>query len=195
MVAMTMTKPKTKSTMPDFEAAKARWAEVDAKRSALVERHDGMELALNYARNGVDKRVPKEIRAKAGPHNNLANRNPQKLAGEIDDVAYEIADSNAEYGAERERWQAASRDETARIAQELQPRHRAAVQKIAGALEDLSRAMEAETGVRAELTRTAPEATSAYLPDCSSFLNFASLAVWQTPASQWARHMRKMEIL
>ncbi len=195
MVAMTMTKPKTKPTMVDFEAATARWAEVDAKRRALVERLDGMELALNYARNGVDKRVPEAIRAKADPYFNLANGNPRKLAGEIDDVGYEIAENNTEYGAERELYQAAARRETARLAKELQPRHREAVQAIAGALESLSRALEQESDIRSELTQTAPEATSAYLPNCSGFLAFGSLADWNSPASQWARQMRKMEIL
>ncbi len=194
-MATTMTKPKTEPTMPDFEAAEARWAEVDAKRRGLVERQDGMELALNYARNGVDKRVPEAIRAKADPYNNLADRNPRKLAREIDDIAHEIADSNVEYGAVRERWQAASRRKTAQIAIKLQPRHREAVKAIAAALEALSSALEQESDIRSELTQTAPEATSAYLPNCSGFLNFGSLADWNSPASQWARHMRKMGIL
>lgn len=195
MLMPTQKKPNPRLVPPSFKEAAARWAKADAKRTALVESHEGMELALNYARHGVDTRVPKEIRAKAEPYAGLANGHPRKLAAEIDSVSYEIAENNETYGDEREKYQAAARVETARIAQALQPRHRVAVKAIAKALEDLSRALEAEADIRAELAHTAPEATSAYLPDCSSFLSFGSLAAWDSPASVWAREMRRLKIL
>ena len=106
-----------------------------------------------------------------------------------------IEESTPEYHRGCELWAAACRRETTLIASALQPRHRRAVKKMAKALEALSIAMTEEHETRAELHRTAPERESAHLPDCSHDLNIGTLADWNSPASGWARRMRKLTIL
>ena len=196
-MSVTKTKSKPESAVSDFLTAKTRFEKASAGYDAKHEAVENIRAALFWSRasdtekNSIAISVRERVQA-AYPKSLPQLRN---LARQAEDADEALEDATPGFLVERELWQAACRRETVRIAVGLQPRHRAAVQKIAGALEDLSRAMEAETDVRAELARTAPEATSAYLPDCSSFLQFNSLAVWHTPASQWARHMRKMEIL
>ena len=192
----TKTKPKpAEHAVPDFEAAKARWAEIDVKRRKLLEQSDGIRLAQNYARSGVDKRVPEAIRAKADPYLKLAKRSPQKMAQQLEDVLYAIEDFDPKFQVERDLYQAACQRETSRVALDLQPRHRAAVKEIVKAIEALSRAMTDEIETRAELARTAPDTSSAYLPNCVAGLTIGTLADWNSQASEWARRMRRIGVL
>lgn len=182
---------------PDFATAKARYdkalAEYEAKREA-VENARAALLWENTADSDRPSLAPAiRERAKAAYPKFLPRRS--KIIHEAESAADTFADAEPAYQVERELYLAAARRETARIAQELQPRHRTAVRAIATALEALSRALEAEGEVRAELAATAPESSSAYLPDCSSFLAFGSLVPWDSPASVWARHMRHLKIL
>ncbi len=196
MVAMTMTKPKPEPAAPSFETAAARWREIDAKHRALLDRREGMALAQSLTFNGDNTRTPQHLRDKAKPYLKLASRRPLKLDEQRADIADEIDEFTPVYQAAHENWQAARRRETNRLASEIQPRHQEAVSAIAKALEALSVAIDDEIATRTELAQVgAPEHESALLPDCSGDLLVGSLADWNSPASAWAREMRKIGIL
>ena len=192
---MLSTKTKPKTAVPDFATAKARWAEIDAKHRDLIERRDGIQLALSFSKSGLDKRTPEALVAKARPFLDQARGRPRTLARQLTKLEDEIEDLTTKVQVELELWQAARRQETGRIARDLQPRHRAAIKEIAKAVEALSRAMTEELDTRAELARTAPEQTSAYLPNCIGGLVIGTLVDWNSPASEWARAMRELKIL
>ena len=192
----TMLKQKiAEPPVPDFETVRARWTEFRDKDRDLIARHEGIKLALTFAKGGVDDRAPQHLRDKAEPYLALAKRRPRVLANQLEDVVDEIEDFKPKLGVEHELWQAARRRETNRLAGEMQPRHRAAVKAMAKALEALSVAMTDETEIRAELARVAPERESAKLPNCSDGLRVGTLADWNSPASEWARNVRKLKIL
>lgn len=197
-MSKTTLKLKTaESGAPDFETAKARFekasAEFDAKREAV----ENTKSALYWSKTSDGDRASiapaiRERVARAYP-NGVPRR--AKLVRQAEDAAEALEDATPGFEVERELYAAAARRETAKIAQELQPRHRTAVQAIAKALEALSLAMAEETDIRVELAREAPEGKSAYLPNCSAYLSFGSLADWNSPASQWARKMRELKII
>ena len=180
---------------PSLESAEARWAKIQAKHCKMIEARDGMEMARSFSLDRNNKRVPPHLRKKAAPFLKMAVRRPEKLNDQLADIEDEIDESTSEYEAVRDLWNAARRRETTRIAGDLQPRHRVAVIKIAEALSAMSRAMEAEAEIRAELARTAPEVESALLPNCIAGLVIGSLGDFNSPASDWARRMRKIGIL
>ena len=191
----TMTKPEAETAMSDFDAAEARWKEVRDKDRELTERHEAMRLALSLTFDGSGKRAPEHLREKAKPFLKLAAKRRGKLTDQIADVEDEIDDFKPKLMVENELWQAARRRETNRLAGDLQPRHKVAVKSIATALEALSIAIEEETTTRAALARVAPEPESALLPNCSHDLLVGTLTDWNSPASAWARRMRKLQIL
>ena len=174
-MATTMTKLKDESTAPSLESAEARWAKIHAKHCKMIEARDGMQMARSLYFDRNNKRVPERLRKIAAPFMKLAVRRPQKLDEQLDDVADEIADFEPEYQAERDLW--------------------AAVLKIGEALSALSLAMEEEAEIRSELASTAPETESALLPNCIAGLVVGSLGDFNSPASDWARRMRKIGIL
>jgi hypothetical protein len=93
-------------------------------------------------------------------------------------------------GPEREEWDAACRAEVERIGAVLQPRHRAAVKRMAEALTLLCAAIAEEQDTRAELRQAVPgDWGSCILPDCSSSLWLGRLDDFNSPASQWNRDM------
>ena len=188
-------KPRTAEPVSEFDAAKARWIEATAKHRELVERAEAMELALKFTSEDAVGRAPQHLREKAGPFLKLAAKRRPKVIEQLADTEVEIEDSTPMYQVDRDLYQAACRRETSRIARDLQPRHRAAVKAIATALEALSLAIEEETTTRAELAHVAPERVSAHLPDCSHDLVVGTLADWNSPASAWARRMRKLSVL
>ena len=192
---MLKTKSRLDPAEPDFVAAQGRWNEIRATDRELMARHEAMRLALLFTANQDISRVSKDQLDKAQPYMNLANRRPEKLQDDLGDVADEIAVFKPKLGVEHELWQAARRRETNRLAGELQPRHQAAVKGIAKALETLSLAIEQETTTRKELARVAPERESALLPNCSDDLVVGTLADFNSPASAWAKRMRRLKIL
>jgi hypothetical protein len=84
---------------------------------------------------------------------------------------------------------------TSEIAISLQSRQRQAVQRIAAALEVLSRALADANDINAELERRAPLPTSRYLPFVTGELYFAALGDPNSAASAWARRMKQIGIL
>ncbi len=193
----TMTKPKAEPAEPDFKATEARFKKVSAGYAALHEAVENARAALLWSRASDSEKhsIATSVRERVQEAYPDGLPPLRKLARQAEDAAEALDDATPSFLVERELWAAASRRETARIALELQPRHRADVKAIAKALEDLSRSMAAEVETRAELARVAPEQSSAYLPNCSGFLSFNSLADWNTPVSQWAREMRRLKIL
>ena len=192
----TMLKPQTaEPAVSDFETAKARWKKIAGKRREMLARHEGMAAALSLTSGESTRNVAQSVRDQAAPYLDLAGRRRRKLIGQIEDLVEEIEEFTRKNQDENEIWQAARRRETSRLAGELQPRHRAAVKAMAKALEALSLAMSDEIEVRADLARVAPERDSAKLPDCSTGLAIGTLADWRSPASEWARNVRKLKIL
>ena len=178
----------------EFEAAKSHWNEISAKHVELVDRTDGMRLAISFALHGIDKHTPAHLREKAKPYMRTADRRPVKFAEEIEDAETELADFKPKLGVENEAWQAALRRETDRLGATLQPRHREAVVSIGAALEALSQAILAERQVRADLARLAPLPTSANLPDLSSTLQVGCLGDWDSPAWNWRRRCHQIGV-
>lgn len=116
----------------------------------------------------------------------------------IDDLA-ELTDRIQEHApilaTARDDLARAKRNATNEAALTLQPRHKAAVRRIADALENLSRALAEEADLHDELRRTAPLAESKFMPDMHSDLHDMALSKRGSRASEWARKARTLKIL
>lgn len=179
----------------EFEAAEARWDEINGTHTELVEREEAMRLALSLAVSKNTDRVPQHLRDKAAPHLKLAQRRRPKLIDALADLTEEIQDHNPVAHAAREEWERAQRAETNRIALGLQGRHRSAVKEIATALEALSRAIAAEQDCHDELRRQAPKPTSPNLPDLHSDFHDMAVSQWGSTAWHWAKCVRDLKII
>jgi hypothetical protein len=153
------------------------------------------ELALSLARNPVAAGSYRtdDARKKAGAFLKTAARRPEVLVEEARQLGYELEDSAAEFGRERDAYHEAVRTESNRVAAELAPKHHAAVKRIAAAIEELSRASAVERAVRAEFAARAPESTSAMLPAMDGC--FGVLAEFDSLLSGWARVARRLGYL
>ena len=179
----------------EYLAAVAHYREISERHAELFNAESGMRLARSMAASGDNKRVPEKLRATAHPYIKLARKRPEKISENLLDVQDELAEFLPIFFAETEAIAAAKRRETNRLAGLLQPRHRAAVREMASALEQLSRATEAEREVRAELARRAPLPTSPNLPDLSGELLLGCMFEHDGRLWSWARHIRKLGIL
>ena len=195
-----MSKSKTETAPPaglsEFEAAAARWNEIRGTRNALLDKIASCRLAISMANNpGDNGNVPDPLRAKAEPYLRDARKWPEKLREIIGETELELENINKTYSDENDLWEAARRRETNRLALALQPKHRAAVRRMADAIEALSAAIADERECRAELRRIAPLPESPNLPDLSSDLLVGCVSEYNAPAWHWARRIRKMNIL
>jgi hypothetical protein len=193
MLARRKTEPPPK--LSPYETACQRWRGFDAKRKELIERIDGMRLAYSFARSEDMTQVPAHLVEKAKPFMIEARRRPARLVENISELEDERAEQASVIQAERELHQAAQRAETNRIANELQPRHKAAVKAMAAAMEKLSQAIADEREVREELKKSAPLPNSAKLPDLFSDLLVGTLADWGSPMWKWAKKVRDLGAL
>ena len=168
-----------------FEQARARWDAIRQQRREIGNRLDGAAAALALALNPPGKNEPFSplLREKARTH--LAGRpaNPDRLRREIGEFQDQLADLQRSYMTEAEAWRAAVEDEGARVAAAVRPRHRAAVGRIAKAVEALSAAIEAEREVRRELVGLGSFA----LVDAGH--EFGTLAEYNSPLSVWNRRV------
>lgn len=171
---------------------KALSEDLTAKRD-LLER---MRMAHQLAGvQRVDERS-EHLVARIGPELlERARRRKAKFADEIENLADEIAAAEPGFAAARDEHQMSAGILTGELAIELQPRHAAAVKAIAAALEALSRALQAEEDVRAELAMAAPMPASPYLPDCASLLHAARLSDPRSAAAAWAERVRQLGVL
>ena len=194
-----MLKPKSK-TEPEvesieFEAARARWAEINDQHREMVQRLDAMGIAKSWAGAPNADNMPQRLREKAHPFLKVAGKRPAKFAEQIADLQDEIAAFQPAYIAASEEWAGAMQAETDRIAVELQPRHRAAVQAVAKALESLSQAVADEIECHAELRRLAPLAASANMPDMAAHFLDICLSERGSRAWYWAKRARDLKII
>jgi hypothetical protein len=168
-----------------FESAKARWERVSAERRALRDKLDGAKAALVFAdyRPGPGEYLSPTIEDKARRY--LDGRAPDRdrLTRQIVDLEYELNEAAAIYSIESTAWKLALENEARRRAEALRPRHRAAVKRMAKAVEELSAAVEAERAVRGELA----EVGSAALPDASR--EFGTLHEYSSLLSGWNRRL------
>lgn len=189
----TRSKPPAEPTHETFLAAREAWRKVDAEMQRLNAEATGWKYAIEIT--GTPGNVPDRIREAAGEERlELARKKPRRALQRLEDARDDRDKFTAKYAAAAEAWAAAKRRETNRIARELQPQHRAAVQAIAKALEELSLAIFAERECRQELARRAPETQSAYLPDCTPPA-IGALGDVGSPASAWAKQMRKLGVI
>ena len=169
-----------------FEAAKARWAEVSAERRALKDKLDGCRSALVLADHkpgrGEYMSSVVEDRARRFLDGRLPNR--ELLARQVVELEDALAQQAESYSVEAAAWRAAVEAESARRAEALRPRHRAACRRIAQLVEQLSLAVEAERAVRAELAEIG---AGGALPDGSRELG--SLAEYGSTLSAWNRRL------
>jgi hypothetical protein len=173
------------SEASEFEAAKARWGAVRRERQELKARLDGAKAALVFAENPPSRGdfVSPVLASRAQAY--LAGRQPNadRLRREILDLDDELAQTATRYSIEATSWRLALEAEAARRAEQVRPRHRAAVKRIAQLVEQLSLAVEAERAIRAELA----EVGSSALPDASRELG--SLNEFNSVLSSWNRRM------
>ena len=126
-----MLKPKRKTDentvdamAPSSEFIESRkcWTEIHTKHQELVEKRDGLELAVSLTRHPQDaRRVSEALKKKAFPYRKLAQKRPHQVADIIDEARDEIEEMAPEYFAASERWHGAQRAETNRIAAHRRP--------------------------------------------------------------------------
>ena len=163
-------------------------------RSELVRSKEARELAL-VLREIRLRRSPIEWTTPARRRHHFSRRRarrPKTWKMRSGSSATRSRTSAKAFQAERDAFNEAVRTESNRIATELAPTHKAAVRRIATAIEELSRAVTAERAVREEFARLAPEQTSA-----RSALDgiWGSLADPNGMLSNWARTARKLGYL
>lgn len=181
----------------EFEAAQSEFKAVQGKHMEMCGRLETMKLAQNYAgaKDITKTNAPAHLQERAKPFMKLAGRRPEKFREQIEDLWIEIEEHQPFYTRANEIWQAAMQAETARIAIELQPRHREAVRNIATAFEDLSKAIADEQALHAELKQTAPLPVSNYMPRLTDEFGDICLSVWGSRAWRWVRHVKKLKII
>jgi hypothetical protein len=190
---MVFAKKSTPDPPPsEFELARDRYSRSQAELEKLSAEERSLRLALGLANNPTDADSDRcaEARRIAGKYYGLAVRRPDQVAARLREIQYELDDRNNEFVTERDLWEVARRRETTRIAEQLAPKHRAAVMAIARAFEALSAAIQSERDVHAELSRTAPERESALLPSMAPAIG--TLAEYDSVAAAWARRYRQM---
>lgn len=195
---MIFLKPADETLPVDFDAAKAAWSSARTRLRTMIKQKKRLETALILARQAdpdpnTDRAAA--LRTELASDIERAQKYPKRVAVEIEEIDYEIDLFEPQHNSARDTFRIAAGEEACRIATELQPRHRAAVAKMANALEALSRAIAEERSVREEFAATAPEPTSCLLPNISSSLRFADLSTWDSPASQWARDVTRMKVI
>jgi len=181
-----------------FDEARVRWqAARDAVRE-LRERLADARAALtlaNYEATPGERFALRPLRARAVQflaERDLSERHIRRAIEDLEDALAAAMErlraAQVDYEAERDR-------EGDALARRLQPRHRAAVMKLAKAIEALSAATAEERAVRAELLASGLAPTGhPLLPDASSVL-LGSLDEFESPASRWARDMRRQGVL
>jgi hypothetical protein len=183
----------------EFAAARERLRAVDTPFQALVEKRESARVGLSLSRNQRDAESDRceAARRQAGDYFALARKRPDKVAAEIADLDYEIESQEPNVVREREIWNVAVRKEATLIAIGMQPRQRAAAEKIGRGLEMLSAGLDEESLVRQDFANASPDqSVSAYLPDCSMELaSTGSLSDWGSGASVWARRLKGIGIL
>jgi hypothetical protein len=193
MRALLRTVPAEPEEPADFAAARQRWQAAWAQRRALVDRLAGARAALGQLEReeGAPPFGPRLVEA-AERFLNGRVLSGRQLRREIEDAEDALAAAAAEHAREAAAWRQAAAAEAARRATELRPRHRAAVAKIAAAVEALSAAVEAERALRRELADSEVGAYAS-LPDGSQGLG--TLGEWHGQLSTWARHVRQLGLL
>ena len=191
--------PKADPLAPSarYEAAARRWGKLARRRAELLERVEGITLALSLASNQGDaSRVPEHLKKLAAPYQQDARNEPRRLVKRLATTNQDLAAlRNGKSGESFQAWQGAMREETNRIARLLQPAHRKAVADMVKAVELLSQAIHAERDVLAELRERAPLAESAYLPDLGHVLGTDTLSDINSPLWRWGRWVRQLKIL
>lgn len=185
-------KAKQQQVESGFEAARRRYEQRTLPYLTMLEEERALAIAISLAANYQDADADRCAAARviAAKYRKIAERQPEEARRRLEQIRYDIEEAAPQYRAEVDAWNAAKRDETNRIARELVPAHRAAVEAIGKAFEELSQAIESERTVRAELVRRAPEPASALLPDASPAIGV--LAEWDSAPSTWARKIRNL---
>ncbi|WP_024577964.1 MULTISPECIES: hypothetical protein [unclassified Afipia] len=181
----------------EFESAKARWLPVKAKLAAMESYLKALRTVVAFeAASDFERKGPRLAHMRAAIAAAFPDGPPRRgLAALIEKAEGELEDFHAVVADERDRFQIAVQAESTRIGERLQPAHLAATQDIAAALETLTRAIAAADAIRAEFASSAPEPTSALLPDVTAELRQSRLDVWNSSAASWARRLREMRIL
>jgi hypothetical protein len=166
----------------EFELARRRWEKVTAERRALKDRLDGCKAAVVLAEHkpgrGEYLSPLIEDRARRYLDGRLPNR--ELLARQVVELEDELAQAAERYGREAE---------AHRRAEALRPKHKAAVRRIAKAVEELSAAVEQEREVRRELG----ELGSTALVDAGC--EFGVLSEYGSALSSWNRRLLQAGVL
>lgn len=194
MTATTATKVKEKPVEPtELELAGDEYFPLRAERKALINQCDHMQatLQLSSMPEPLPLRSVIAIEA-AGEDLAIARRNPRRFELKLFELRDRLDDLNAPFEQARERYERACSSEARRIAEELVPRHRAAVASIHASLIQLSNALAEEVGIHDEFGAKSPTAwPSQLLPNMSGvFKKAAWLSHYDSIGSIWVREAR-----
>jgi hypothetical protein len=188
--------PSSPQTYADVREA---WLQAKANFKAFQQRLDDLRFAENFEHarsvSHDDSRVDAaKARLKAAfPEGPPRQRQLPELIRQAENA---VDDARPGYELAADRYEVARHAESERIGLELQPTYLAAIKSIAEALDVLNDALAAEDSVRAEFAVTAPQPSSALLPDLSAELHSACrLDRWNSAAAKWARHLTELGFL
>lgn len=196
---MALRKILDRSEPSPYELARQRWVEARGEVRELTERLEDAKAAMRlhgYDAGHGERLTLAPLRERATRFlagRDLSERQIRRAAEDLEDLLGPALERlrRAQEEHERERDQAGLA-----LARQLQPRHRAAVRKLAKAIEALSAATAEEREVRAELLASGLAPTgSPLLPDASSMLRLGTLGEFESPASRWAREMHRLGAL
>lgn len=192
-MSATATKVIPGPELSEFEWARDAYLALRSQRKALINRCDQMQTALHLSSQPepLPQRSIVAISA-AGDDLASARRNPRRFELALFELRDKVDDLSAPFQQARDRYERACVTEAHRIAEELVPRHRAAVANIHAALLKLADALAEEVAIHDEFRAKSPTAwPSQLLPNMSSvFKKIAWLSNYDSVGSIWVREAR-----
>lgn len=178
-----------------LEQAATEFADLDARFKALLSEEDDLKLAINVATSGnLHEAASIELMQRVRRFANFASRRPQQAQDRRRAIAIELEDLQPLIEIARERLRLARERRAVEVAATFRPRQRKAVQSIAAALEQLSRAVAAEIELHVEFQTVSPD-PNLDLIDLGRPWHDALLGNPRSVASEWVRRAKAAGLL
>ncbi len=165
----------------------AAFDELSTRLSGLLEKREGIELAIALQSNRKNAFAAPSFYAKADPYKQLA-ASRRRREQVLEETVEEIETILPQLDIARERLRLAQEERALAIAATFKTRQRRAVRDIAKALEALSKAVLAEQALHTEYEAQAPGFL--FLPDFSGAWRVARLDDPRSVGSGWLRQAK-----
>lgn len=182
----------------EFLAEQQAYREVRAEHRRLLAEAEGaraVKVLDGLSRADREQRSVKHLVDKSAAYLDGRTLTARELARALEQTDEAVVAHEPAVDAAKRRFGQARDAEIVRLAQLLQPEHRAAVVQLARALEVASAAIEAERAVRGKLDALGIGSAPALLPDTSAELCLGTFEEWNSRISEWRRKYHVLGVL